>query len=611
MANEIIVPISIDLDSLKDGLTKAKALSQRSGEEISDSVSSGVTSSLTGLGLKIAGVFAGLHLAGKIKGIFTDALQESISAGTEIAKLNQAMASAGQFSAQASLDFQNFAKEIQRTTTLSDDFVISLGASARVFARTNDQTQQLTKAAIELSKATGTDAASAIETLGKTLSGTAGRLGQTIPELRLFSQEQLRAGAAIDLVLSRFGGTAANEINTFAGRMAQARNSSNDFLESLGDLVTKSPVVVQIINGIGKSFENMGKFISDLGPDFVGDLIKSILNFGQAIITYVISPVELAVNIFKFLFIAVKSGVNAIALVLIGIPAMVNEFLIGPFLKWAATLPTIIEIFDEELANKLKAKVTALGQSLIDSSNTIRTTLLGTQEQFATEMATSAQTMLDFPMASALSAKLADFQTFVGSAKPIVEDFKNNTVTQLTAVQLAAVDMANKFNAALNSGLVQGTAKAVSSLAGSLVKGQASFGSFAKMMMGIAGDLAIQLGTVLLGTGFGVEALKALGGAAAIAAGLGLIAVGGIMKALGEGGGSSPAGGASSFTGGSSGATSDVTGLPQELVGQKAGATINLTVQGNVLDRRSAGLELVEVLNEAFGSSGLTVLGSV
>jgi hypothetical protein len=611
MANEIIVPISIDLDSLKDGLTKAKALSQRSGEEISDSVSSGVTSSLTGLGLKIAGVFAGLHLAGKIKGIFTDALQESISAGTEIAKLNQAMASAGQFSAQASLDFQNFAKEIQRTTTLSDDFVISLGASARVFARTNDQTQQLTKAAIELSKATGTDAASAIETLGKTLSGTAGRLGQTIPELRLFSQEQLRAGAAIDLVLSRFGGTAANEINTFAGRMAQARNSSNDFLESLGDLVTKSHVVVQIINGIGKSFENMGKFISDLGPDFVGDLIKSILNFGQAIITYVISPVELAVNIFKFLFIAVKSGVNAIALVLIGIPAMVNEFLIGPFLKWAATLPTIIEIFDEELANKLKAKVTALGQSLIDSSNTIRTTLLGTQEQFATEMATSAQTMLDFPMASALSAKLADFQTFVGSAKPIVEDFKNNTVTQLTAVQLAAVDMANKFNAALNSGLVQGTAKAVSSLAGSLVKGQASFGSFAKMMMGIAGDLAIQLGTVLLGTGFGVEALKALGGAAAIAAGLGLIAVGGIMKALGEGGGSSPAGGASSFTGGSSGATSDVTGLPQELVGQKAGATINLTVQGNVLDRRSAGLELVEVLNEAFGSSGLTVLGSV
>jgi hypothetical protein len=611
MANEIIVPISIDLDSLKEGLTKAKAVSQRSGEEISSAVSDGFSSSFTSLGVKLAGIFAGFHLVGKIKDIFSDAIHESISAGTEIAKLNQALANAGQYSKEASHDFEEFAKKIQSTTVLNDEFVFSLASSARVFARTNDQTRQLTLAAIELSKATGTDAASSIEALGKTLSGTAGRLGQTIPELRFFTQEQLRAGAAIDLVLSRFGGTAANEINTFAGRLAQARNRTSDFLETLGDLVTKSPVVVQFVNGMGKSFESLGNFIKDLGPDFVGGLIKSLLNFGQAFITYVISPVELASNIFNLLFISVKSGVNAIALVFLGFPSLVNEFLIGPLIKWSSVISNVVAIFDSELAGRIKASVESFGQGVIDSGNAVRTSLLSTQEQFAAEMAASAKTLTDFPLSAALSTRLTELQLFVDQAKPITEQFKNNTVAALTATQIAALEMAKNFNAALNSGLVQGTAKAVSGLAGSLIKGQASFGSFAKMMMGIAGDLAIQLGTVLLGTGFGIEALKSLGGAAAIAAGLGLIAVGGIMKALGDGGGSSPAGGASSFTGGSSGATSDVTGLPQELVGQKPGATINLTVNGNIMDRKSSGLELVEILNEAFGSSGLTVLGSV
>jgi hypothetical protein len=108
--------------------------------------------------------------------------------------------------------------------------------------------------------------------------------------------------------------------------------------------------------------------------------------------------------------------------------------------------------------------------------------------------------------------------------------------------------------------------------------------------------------------------LFGLQGFAAVAAGTAALVLGGALKALsgGMGGtGSAPAG--SSGGGGGSGSTGFSApdtqfGTPEEMQEmQKPSTNISVNIQGNVLDRRQTGLEISEVIREAFDVQGTTI----
>jgi len=102
-------------------------------------------------------------------------------------------------------------------------------------------------------------------------------------------------------------------------------------------------------------------------------------------------------------------------------------------------------------------------------------------------------------------------------------------------------------------------------------------------------------------------------GAGLIAAGVALSILGGALKAMAGGAGSN-AGGVSAAGAGGGGGGGGVGGggISQTENGQtelaqedkKPQTVVQVTVQGNILDRRATGLELVEIINESFGTSG-------
>ena len=217
-------------------------------------------------------LFAGKKLLGGLQAI-TEAAAKQEDA---INALNTQLKLSGDFSEEASKDFQDFASELQKVSKQGDETTLELLALSKTFDTTNDGAKKLTLAATELAAATGQDVVAVMKQLGKTLGGTTGRIAESVPAVKELTAEQLKAGDAIDLVLQRFGGAATGQIETYSGAITQLSNSFGDTLEVLGGTITESDAFIGAIKGIQNIVETFSKFISDSDFDIGSVIAKGI-----------------------------------------------------------------------------------------------------------------------------------------------------------------------------------------------------------------------------------------------------------------------------------------------------------------------------------------------
>jgi hypothetical protein len=149
-------------------------------------------------------------------------------------RLNNAMINAGDFTLEASKDMQKFASSLQDVSTFGDEVIIGQLAIAKTFGTTNEEAKKLVTAATRLSAATGMTLDSAVLNLGKSLGGLAGELGERVTDIRTLTAEELKAGAAIDLVINKYEG--ANEAMAAGlGGVDQLKNAFGDLMEKVGE----------------------------------------------------------------------------------------------------------------------------------------------------------------------------------------------------------------------------------------------------------------------------------------------------------------------------------------------------------------------------------------
>ncbi|MEM4359734.1 MAG: hypothetical protein QXT45_04340 [Candidatus Bilamarchaeaceae archaeon] len=161
----------------------------------------------------------------------------------------------------------------------------------------------------------------------------------------------------------------------------------------------------------------------------------------------------------------------------------------------------------------------------------------------------------------------------------------------------------------------------------SLVMGGSAFDDFGKFVLNILGDLAIQIGVLMTGLGTALQKLAAalanpFLGASVVIAGLALIAIGGLLKALANvrpsttgpvaspplvpdrGGGITPAP-----------IPGPVTGIAQnELLPRpdaerdRPGEQINIVVEGNIFNTEETGRTLIDLLSREFNKRGARIV---
>lgn len=188
---------------------------------------SSLASSALGVTLSIAGLVAGIYSS-------LSAFSEEESA---VNKLNIALKNQGIVSQAVTDDLKNYAAQLQNTTTVGDETSLEMMALLTTFGLTGDKLKEVYSASIDLSKGLGLDLHTAVLMLGKAAAGETGTLSRYGIVIDDNISKSQKLSEVLRLVNDRFGGSAAAEINTYAGKVAQLKKSFGDLLENIGALL--------------------------------------------------------------------------------------------------------------------------------------------------------------------------------------------------------------------------------------------------------------------------------------------------------------------------------------------------------------------------------------
>jgi hypothetical protein len=128
---------------------------------------------------------------------------------------------------------KDYAGELQRVAAIGDEELLPYMAQLATAGRTQAQIQEIMQVAVNASASGAMSLDSAVRNLNKTYGGLAGELGETVPELRNLTAEEMKQGAAVKLLGERYKGMAAEVANNI-GSSDKLKNAIGDFKETLG-----------------------------------------------------------------------------------------------------------------------------------------------------------------------------------------------------------------------------------------------------------------------------------------------------------------------------------------------------------------------------------------
>lgn len=197
-------------------------------------------------------------------------IKEAMAQETAVNKLNVSMKNNGSYTLAASKDLQGFANELQRTTTIGDETALEMMSLLGTFGLTGEKLKEATMAAADLSKGLGIDLNSAALLVGKSFVGETSSLSrygitidEGIPKTQKFT-------AVMEQLNQRFGGAAAAEMNTTAGRIANLKNAFSDVKEELGFALL--PAFEKLVGFVRDTalpwFQNVAEIFSTMSSNF-------------------------------------------------------------------------------------------------------------------------------------------------------------------------------------------------------------------------------------------------------------------------------------------------------------------------------------------------------
>lgn len=180
-----------------------------------------------------------------------------------------------------------------------------------------------------------------------------------------------------------------------------------------------------------------------------------------------------------------------------------------------------------------------------------------------------------------------------------------------------SVNAAKSFKAmgqAMFTSIGNAAGQAFAAFGAAIAQGSNALEAFGKSLLNSLGQAAIQMGSLFILQGIAYTWAGLANGPTLIAAGAALAAAGGILS-VSAGAGPKSGGGMGGGTaggdvgGGSMNAINDPIAI-QDTVAQTPETAINLTINGNILDRRETGLEIAKILEEQFADQGLVIRGA-
>lgn len=233
----------------------------------------------------ISGVTGAYHQLSQFVGDSVHAFADAEAADVKlVAALRQHSLATPQVIAQ----YHELGATFQRTTKFSDDEIASMQALlTQVGGVLPSAMAGALKASTDLASGLGIDLQSATTLVAKAAAGHTENLGKYGIAVSQAAVESRGFDAVLEAVNRQFGGQAAAEIETYAGRIKQIGNSWNNMQEAVGEFILQNPAAVAAVRALqdatakgdkatGEATMSWVQFARFIGADFLAGPIAAL-----------------------------------------------------------------------------------------------------------------------------------------------------------------------------------------------------------------------------------------------------------------------------------------------------------------------------------------------
>lgn len=216
------------------------------------------------------------------------------------------------YTSQALLDH---AAALKQTTKYSEYQIAAAQAQIAMYTKNEAAIKAATQAAADLASAKGMDLVSASDMIAKTLTTETNVLAKMGVEVEGAVGSTRRLESLTQSISDLFGGQAAAEAETYAGSMALLKNTYGDLLVEIGNLIIKSPVLLELVKQTKKIINDLSDAIKKNKEYFRDNVNDGIIHFIKAM-GVAAEVVRFFMNTWYFLKIIASETLNWIVYLL-------------------------------------------------------------------------------------------------------------------------------------------------------------------------------------------------------------------------------------------------------------------------------------------------------
>ena len=276
MAEKLTIQVALEPNLSKKSQKDIEKQSGKTGEKSGKKFEKEFKDETKNLGSGLKLSFGKLALAGVAAGA---ALAKGLSASIAAAKvqedavnsLNVALRVTGKFTRQASQDFQEYASSIQAATRFGDEAILNSAALIQQLGNTSQSDlKRATQAAVDLASALRIDLNTAALLVGKAAAGEVGSFSRYGLVIKKGADNAETFARALDAINKKFGGTAAQQVNTFSGATEQLSNTFGDVLEQFGFFITDSDLIGTVVKSTTGFLQDFGAGLQFIREELLG-----------------------------------------------------------------------------------------------------------------------------------------------------------------------------------------------------------------------------------------------------------------------------------------------------------------------------------------------------
>jgi hypothetical protein len=153
--------------------------------------------------------------------------------------------------------YNALATELENTTVNGDDLYTEMEALLiQIGNVAPEQMRRALQASADLSAGVGIDLKTATTLVGKALAGETGTLSRYGIVLDETARKADPAAAALDAINQKFGGQAAAQAETYAGKVSQLANSYDNLKESIGGLAEAGGILPAVFDAVNAKLKD-------------------------------------------------------------------------------------------------------------------------------------------------------------------------------------------------------------------------------------------------------------------------------------------------------------------------------------------------------------------